>query len=254
MMQESSRIQKLQPHNDAWYLAESFQVPKNQRRSFTEYYQNTLTPLLDSCRRTGDVGAHALHRLRFQAEKHGDFEAWSFLLLIEVRDAEAAKTYLAKAQTLPAFEQASVVRRELLASTPESNYPKPAVQVSERSGKPFFAVEYVDVQQPYLNEFREIMIRRNGPAMRHIMEHARWCHSMIALETVEVWESIPQTPSWNQIHVIGLYPESFLRYKKDFASGLAASGSGIAFEENFGQLKKIRTMLYKTVGSRIGGD
>jgi len=90
--------------------------------------------------------------------------------------------------------------------------------------------------------------------MRHIMEHVRWCHSMIALETVEVWEIMPQAPSWNQIHVIGLYPESFIRYKKDFASGLAASGSGITFEENFGQLNKIRTMLYKTVGSRIGGD
>ncbi|MEJ8303309.1 hypothetical protein [Saccharibacillus sacchari] len=253
-MKESSYIQKLQPHNNAWYLAESFQVPKNQSRDFKTYYKNTLSPLLDSYQRTGDVGAHALHRLRFKAEKHGEFEAWSFLLLIEVRDAEVAKTYLAKAQTLPAFEQASVVRRELLVSTPESNYPNPTAQVRERNRKPFFAVEYVDVQQPYLNEFREIMIRRNGPAMRHIMEHTRWCHSMVALETVEVWESVPQAPSWNQIHVIGLYPESFLRYKKDFASGLAASGSDITFEENFGQLKKIRTMLYKTVGSRIGGD
>jgi len=250
-MKESSPGPELRPHNDAWYLAESFRVPKNQSRRFNEYYRNVLTPLLHSYRQTGEICAHALHRLRFQAEKHGEFEAWNFLLLIEAKDAEAAKAYSAKAQTLPAFEQASVVRRELLASTPESNYPKPAIQVRERSGKPFFAVEYVDVQQPYLNEFREIMIRRNGPAMRHIMEHARWCHSMIALETVEVWESIPQAPSWNQIHVIGLYPESFLRYKKDFASGLAASGSGIGFEENFGQLKKIRNMLYKTVGSRI---
>lgn len=252
-MKESSHIEEIQPHNDAWYLAESFQVPNNESREFKAYYQNTLTPLLNSYQHTGDVSTHALHRLRFKAEKHGEFAAWSFLLLIEVRDAEAAKAYLAKAQTLPVFEQASVVRRELLVSTPESNYPHPAARVRERSGKPFFAVEYVDVQEPYLDEFREIMIRRNGPAMRHIMERNRWCHSMIALETVEVWQHTPQAPSWNQIHVIGLYPESFLRYKKDFASGLAASGSGITFEANFGQLKQIRTMLYKTVGSRIGG-
>ncbi|MGO4952259.1 MULTISPECIES: hypothetical protein [Paenibacillus] len=51
-------------------------------------------------------------------------------------------------------------------------------------------------------------------------------------------------------NLIGLYPEAMLRYKKDFEEGLQRH-AGVTFQENFDRLKSIRTMLYKTIGSRL---
>lgn len=244
--------QSLNPLNDRSYLAETICIPKKSAARFIDYYQKVLEALQARCVRDGiGIRSGDLYRLRIKVEKHGDFEPWNFLLLLEVEDAKTAREYLCRRLAAPQFEEMTVVRRELLVSTPESNYPNPPAHILERGRSPFFAVEYVDVHEPYLDEFREIMIHNNGPAMRDILENSSWCYNMIALETAEVWEHHEHFPQWNQIHVIGLYPKSFFRYKKDFEAGLKRH-AGVSFQENFSRLRQIRTMCYKTIGRRIG--
>lgn len=77
-------------------------------------------------------------------------------------------------QTQP-FPDAIIVRQELLVSTPGSNFPVQNQQTRRRWLKPLQVVEHVDVQQDSLEEFRNIMIHGNGPAMNFILSERKWC-------------------------------------------------------------------------------
>ncbi|KJD38544.1 hypothetical protein QD46_19005 [Paenibacillus polymyxa] len=232
------------------YLAESHRIPKLSMSRYIQYFNINVKPFLEQCMVEHTIQGYEVYRFRLTAEKRGEFDSWNFLLLLQVESKSVAEQYVKLKQQLIGFPKEIEVRSELMISTPQSNYPTPPQHVQRRAFKPFFAVEYVDVQAPYLDEFRHIMIHNNGPAMRNILEHKKWCFMMIALETLEVWYHHHAFPTWNQIHIIGLYPEAMLHYKKDFEEGLQQH-AGVTFQENFDRLKSIRTMLYKTIASRL---
>lgn len=237
----------MQAQDNQFYYAESRLVPRSTLKSYLHHYQTHIQPQRQQQVQQGLIRSHELYTLRITAEKEGDFPTWNVLELIGVEHAEQAQA-LQQHTSASMDALVTVVRQELLVSTPASHFPYPPEHVHKRKLKPFFAVEYVDVQQPYLDEFRDIMITNNGPAMNYILEHKRWCYCMIALETVNVYMQHPDAPNWNQIHVIGLYPEAMLKYKNDFGEGLKPAG--ISFADNFHRLEQIRTMRYKTLGKR----
>ncbi|MFE6072942.1 hypothetical protein ACFVQB_00540 [Paenibacillus sp. NPDC057886] len=115
--------------------------------------------------------------------------------------------------------------------TPNSNFPPQSQQTRKRWFKPLQVVEHIDVHEGQLDEFRNIMMHRNGPAMNLILSERTWCHSFYALETEEVWVHHPNYPGWNQLHFIALYPEAPFLYKRDFEHGLSQA-SGIQFDDN----------------------
>ncbi|MTI46379.1 hypothetical protein [Sporosalibacterium faouarense] len=236
--------------NRTFYIAESLKIDKRNIKQYKKYLKENLTSFYEQLDREGIIDSYAIFQHKKSVEKHGDFDMWNFLILVQLKNKESGKTFLNRREKIKKILGTQVIRMELLMTTPESTYPIPSSTVQKRRSKPIFAVEYVDVQEEYLKEFQDIMIFNNGPAMKYIMNNAKWCHNFIALETIEVYYHNENYPKWNQLHVIGLYPESILFYKKDFSEGLDQANN-ISFDDNFNRLKEIRTMLYKTIGRKI---
>lgn len=242
--------QTLKALEEAYYMAISLKINREDRADFRQHFQNQLGEELSSYSNNKAIGEVEIYSHRFAAEKHGDFTKWDYLVLIPVHQMEQADSMFAQLSKSTLLSRYKTIRAELLVTTPNSTYPIPGEKAQRRKLAPFYAVEYVDVHPPYLNEFRDIMISNNGPAMRYIMENVSWCHYFLALETTKVYAHHPDYPTWNQIHVIGLYLDALFRYKKDFSRGLALANQ-ISFEDNFERLKKIRTMLYKSLGGKM---
>ena len=235
--------------NNTYYIAVSMKIQKSDVKTFKKEVKNQCKLALQKFEKDGRVKDYAVYSHKKTAEQHGSFQEWNYLLLVQVKNKECAGEIIPNLKTIDFPFQIETIRMELMVTTPESTYPSPGRGVQKRRLKPFYAVEYVDVKEAYLKEFRDIMIKNNGPAMRHIIENKKWCYNFYALETVTVFYHNTKYPTWNQIHVIGLYVESVVRYKKDFSEGLQLA-SQITFEDNFARLKQIRTMLYKSIGSK----
>ncbi|GAB6086928.1 hypothetical protein [Alkaliphilus crotonatoxidans] len=240
----------MKPLNDTYYLAESAYIPKNRRKEYIQYLKLYYLPRVEAWKQGGLIKNQEVYQYLFKNIKKGSFLSWNHLKLMELNNRSVADQVIEELGGLPKFQGKELIRRELLVSTPNSNYPEASPQARQRSLPLFFAIEYVDVYQPHLDEFRQIMIHNNGPAMKYIMMERKWCYNFIALETVEIFRHNPLIPGWNQLHVIGLYPDAVLSYKKDFEAGLKEA-TGISFEENFNRLKQIRAMLYKTGNKRL---
>lgn len=234
----------------AYYLAESIYVPKGQKKDYHKYLYRYYLPMLQEWKKRGLIYHHEVYDYIFTNVKNLQFLSWNHLKLIHLKDQASAEIIFKGLNLMPDLEGKKIIRREILVSTPNSNYPIPLPQAKNRSLPLFFAVEYVDVHEPYLEEFRQIMIKNNGPAMKYIMMNRNWCYNFIALETIEVLGHSPEIPTWNQLHIIGLYPDAVLRYKKDFNEGLRRANN-TSFKENFKRLEEIRTMLYKTGNKRV---
>ncbi len=247
---ENSQGEKIKALEGGYFIALSIKVEKTQKKRFREGIKQQLTSALEIPIKKGAVEGISVYNHKKAAEKHGEFPLWDYLVVLQLKNKEAADEISSDLEKIKFFFQMEKVRIELLVSTPNSTYPIPGEGAGKRHMKPFYAVEYVDVQKEYIDDFRQIMITNNGPAMRYIMEHAKWCYNFYALETVSVFYHNPKYPTWNQVHIIGLYLESIIKYKKDFSKGLELANN-VSFEENFTRLKKIRTMLYKSIGGKL---
>lgn len=235
--------------NDTYYAAMSVYIPKSQINNYKTFVKETLVPLYEQYIGK-DIVTYDVYMHKMTTEKHGEFQAWNILHLFQLEQKDGADHTLEQLTATHTFATAQMIRKEILFSTPNSNYPSPSPNVHHRRLKPMQIVEYVDVQEPYLDEFRSIMEHNNGPAMSYIMQNHKWCHHFIALETTQVVYHHPQFPTWNQLHIIALYPEAPFRYQKDFDKGLMLA-SNITFKQNFDRLKQIRNMLYKSVSSKL---
>lgn len=247
---QTIQIKKLKALEDTYFIALSMKVDKTQKKGSRKGIKQQLTRTFETPIKQGTVKEISVYSHKKAAEKHGEFPIWDYLVLIQLKNKEVSDEILSDLRKLNFSFQPETIRMELLVTTPNSTYPIPGEKAEKRHVKPFYAVEYVDVRKEYLDDFRQIMITNNGPAMKYIMEHAKWCYNFYALETVSVFYHNPKYPTWNQVHVIGLYLESMIQFKKDFSKGLELANN-ISFEENFARLKKIRTMLYKSIGGKL---
>ncbi|WP_128101213.1 hypothetical protein [Paenibacillus sp. DCT19] len=232
-----------------YYVALTFHIPKQRLKPYRTYLETQVIPVYKRHRNTM-ISDYKLYTHKITTEKHGDFPVWNILHVLQLHHREKADSLQNELDRIQPFPEAVVVRQELLSSTPRSHFPIQSEQTRRRWLKPLQVVEYVDVEFNKLEQFRDIMMQRNGPAMHFICNERRWCHSFYALETEQVWTHHPDYPGWNQLHIIALYPEAPFKYKKDFGLGLARA-SDITFEENMEQLKQIRTMRYKCISSRL---
>lgn len=236
--------------NNSYYIAFSIRILDQRNRNIQNTLKCELEDSLKSVINKGYIKDLSIYKHKKAVEKHGEFASWNYLIITEIPNVKRAgevKEILASLDFSFIFEK---IRLELLVTTPQSTYPIAQAKAKKRIMPPFFAVEYVDVNEKALKEFQDIMILNNGPSMKYIMKHANWCYNFYALETVEVYYHNTNAPTWNQIHIIGLFLNSVIHYKKDFSKGLKEA-SGVSFEENFKRLKEIRIMLYKSIGKKI---
>jgi hypothetical protein len=240
----------MKAQNNTYYIAYSINIEKKDNTSFKKEIQSQLSRAMEDFIKDSSIRNISVYSHSITAKQHGTFKIWNYLLLMQIKNKDEVQRLISGLKTISFPFKIETVRLELLETTPESTYPVPSETVQKRKTKPFYAIEYVDVREKHLEEFRDIMISNNGPAMKYIMQNKKWCYNMFALETVTVFYHNPKYPTWNQIHVIGLYLESFIRYKKDFSEGLKMA-KHISFEDNFERLKQIRTMLCKTIGRKI---
>lgn len=236
--------------NNCYYIALSMNIKSKDNQSLREKLKEEIKVALQLSIKQEEVREISIYSQKKSVEKEGNFIAWNFLALIELESEGDGKGVATKLRNMDNELSIEMIRLELLVTTPESTYPVAQEKARKRRFKPFYAVEYVDVKKDNLKEFQDIMIKNNGPAMKYIMENSKWCYNFYALETVCIYYHNTGYPSWNQIHVIGLYLESVICYKKDFTKGLELAGK-VSFEQNFTRLKQIRTMLYKTIGKKI---
>ncbi|MCW3792456.1 hypothetical protein OM416_12745 [Paenibacillus sp. LS1] len=96
------------------------------------------------------------------------------LHVIQLQNHDLAAPLMSELNQTQPFPGAIIVRQELLVSTPGSNFPVQNQQTRRRWLKPLQVVEHVDVQQDSLEEFRNIMIHGNGPAMNFILSERKW--------------------------------------------------------------------------------
>ncbi|MNI32240.1 hypothetical protein D3C73_861470 [compost metagenome] len=238
----------MNPLNDTYYIAVTYKVPKADLKAYSQYIKRSVLPVYNSLS-NGRIARYEIYQHKITTEQHGKFTVWNMLHLLQLNDKEHAEECLSFLQNMETFAAAELIRSEILFSTPESNYPAPALKTRRRP-KPLQIVEYVDVAKDSLDEFRDIMIRGNGPAMRFILEERKWCGSFTALETTDVLYHNERYPGWNQLHIIALYLEAPFLYKRDFDEGLRRA-SGTSFDQNFARLKQIRHMLYKSVSGKL---
>ncbi|MCM3217702.1 hypothetical protein [Niallia taxi] len=166
-------------------------------------------------------------------------QMWNILVLL---NAEEEEYYDHFKQAFNNY-RTKLVRQETMLPTPGSFFPS-----NEKNGN-IQIVEYVNVQQKYLLEFKNIMIHNNGPAMEHILHTKKWCKEFIALETADVLYHKAGFPEWNQIHLIAMRPSGVFHFKKDFNEGLVRVNAP-NFADNFDRLEQIREFTSKVSASR----
>lgn len=165
---------------------------------------------------------------------------WTYLILGELN---ATIPTLADFSSLPIQE--AVIKIEILTITPNSFLPS-----TTSKQDPLLIIEHINVQTAHLDEFKQIMITNNTPAMKYIIDKKHWCSEFIALETDQVLYQQPTFSEWNQLHLISMRLSAPLRYKRDFNKGLQ-SVSASDFRTTFERLEKIRTFTYKYKVYRI---
>lgn len=162
---------------------------------------------------------------------------WSYFIIVELDNQILFKDSRIL-ENIPDEFKKSIIRIELLEETPNSVLKRPT------SRKGITIIEHVNVYEPYLKEFKQIMIHNNTPAMDYIIKNKKWCNEFIALETAIIIYHNDQYHKWNQVHLIDMnYSAPFL-YKKDFNRGLKKAGAP-NFNENFLRLTKIREFTHK---------
>lgn len=240
----------MKAQDNTYYIAFSIKVIDKDKKTVRARLNAVMKDSLKEVTKKGYIKETSVYSQNKTAEKHGEFPEWNYLIVTELESEKRASQVKQVFESIQFGFAVEKIRLEILITTPQSTYPIPQAKAKKRRMKPFYAIEYVDVKEDYLQEFKDIMIANNGPAMKYIMKHAKWCYNFYALETVQVYFHNNKYPMWNQIHVIGLYIDSLIHYKKDFSIGLKKA-SGISFEDNFARLKEIRTMRFKTLGRKI---
>ncbi|WP_288395862.1 hypothetical protein [uncultured Vagococcus sp.] len=180
-----------------------------------------------------NINNYRFYHSKFFFEKTSK-KKWSLLCLMEID--ESNREIIDKLSQ----KKDCLIRREEMVLTPNSNI----VSQNWGSGSVSNIIEHVEVQQEFLDEFQEIMIQNNTPAMTYIINEKNWCKEFIALETDRIIYHNESYPNWNQIHFIAMRMKGMFHYKKDFSEGLKKVDA-LDFKANFDRLKKIRTFSYK---------
>ena len=214
-----------QPDNveiPAVYVARVLSVSAAGRDAFVACLRQKELPVWQQMKRNGLLADQSVFETVSVRLGAPDVPAWNFLLLSHLapsatpeaffkaeKDRESKRPTGTRCEDAPGIE---TLRVEVLRSTPNSYYPRPAPGTRLTDALTEFTVpfivEYIAVRDTpeALNEYRETMRTNNGPALAQLIRDEMLLN-FIALETVSVRYAQPGVPKWNQIHLRGYFPD-----------------------------------------------
>lgn len=250
----------------AVYVARVLSVSAPERAAFVACLRQKGLPVWRQLKRDGLLADQSVFETDSVRLAAPGVPTWNFLLLSHLAPSVTPDAFFQavkrreRKQPVTRCEDAPGVetrRVEVLHSTPNSYYPRPAAGV-QASGAPTeftvpYIVEYIAVRETpeALNEYRETMRTSNGPALGQLIRD-NMLLNLIALETVSVEFAQPGMPKWNQIHLRGYFPDKgrvppsaldeALRRVNPQSGGAAAV---------FGRLDSIRTKPREDVARQL---
>jgi hypothetical protein len=142
----------------------------------------------------------ALYRHRSVFRSASEASVWSHLELSYFRDivpADAIHELVVKQQP----PEAHLLRAEILLTTPSAFVLPRNWQGSAHRPDRQASLEYIDVQSPFLSDYREIMRKYIGPAAAKLVQMDR-IGTFRTMETAAVLHRDPALRiDWNQIHL-----------------------------------------------------
>ncbi|HET7697530.1 MAG TPA: hypothetical protein VFK57_17570 [Vicinamibacterales bacterium] len=210
------------PDDPAVYVARTLSVSAAGRDAFVACLRQKKLPVWQQMKRNGLLADHSVFETVSVRLAAPDVPAWNFLLLSHLEPSATPETFFkaeenregerpigTRCEDAPGIETRRV---EVLRSTPNSYYPRPAPGTRLPGAATEFTVpfivEYIAVRDTpeALNEYRETMRTNNGPALAQLIRDDMLLN-FIALETVSVRYAQPGMPEWNQMHLRGYFPD-----------------------------------------------
>jgi hypothetical protein len=183
----------------------------------------------------------ALYRHRSVFRNASEAAVWSHLELSYFRDmvpADAIRELVVKQQP----SETQLLRAEILLTTPSAFVLPRNWQGSADRFKRQASLEYIEVQSPYLGEYREIMRKYIGPAAAKLVQANR-IGTFRAMETAAVLYCDPALRiSWNQIHLCEVNVDGFNGFGQEFDAALREVSPDGGFAAVFAGLDRMRTI------------
>ena len=183
----------------------------------------------------------ALYRHRSIFRNASEAAVWSHLELSYFRDivpADAIHELVVEQQ--PAETQ--LLRAEFLLTTPSAFILPRNWQGSADRFERQASLEYIEVQAPYLSEYREIMRTYVGPAAAKLV-HANRIGTFRTMETAAVLYRDPALKiNWNQIHLSEVDADGFNGFGQEFDAALREVSPDGGFAAVFAGLDRMRTI------------
>lgn len=183
----------------------------------------------------------ALYRHRSVFRTASEAAAWSHLELSYFREivpAGAIRELVVERQP----PEAQLLRAEILLTTPSAFVlPRDWRGSAERPERQA-SLEYIDVQSPYLGEYREIMRKYIGPAAAKLVQANR-IGTFRTMETAAVLFRDPALKiDWNQIHLSEVDADGFNGFGQAFDAALREVSPDGGFTAVFAGLDRMRTI------------
>ena len=183
----------------------------------------------------------ALYRHRSVFRNASEAAVWSHLELSYFRDivpADAIHELVVKQQP----SEAQLLRAEILLTTPSAFVLPRNWQGSADRFERQASLEYIEVQSPYLSEYREIMRTYVGPAAAKLVQANR-IGTFRTMETAAVLYRDPALRiDWNQIHLCEVDADGFNGFGQEFDAALREVSPDGGFAAVFAGLDRMRTI------------
>lgn len=183
----------------------------------------------------------ALYRHRSVFRSASEAAVWSHLELSYFRGivpVDAIHELVVRQQP----PETQLLRAEILLTTPSAFVlPRNWQGSGDRSGR-LASLEYIEVQSPYLGEYREIMRKYIGPAAAKLVQANR-IGTFRTMETAAVLHRDPALRiDWNQIHLCEVDADGFNGFGHEFDTALREVSPDGGFAAVFAGLDRMRTI------------
>ena len=234
-----------------FFIARTIQVSDDEREAYFKHFQDAVYPVWKTLQDDGLLHSNLVLVHDSVISENSDMPNWNVLLLIRLATGVQPQEFLdeeLRRQDSSADAPGRLLRQEVLVPTPRSFHPGGKANVDTQ-----YFVEYINVWEGHLDEYRNSMIENSGPANGLLVEQGAIL-SFIGLETVSVDFSAGGMPSWNQIHLGGIpATETFdpldVNEFDDAIKSVSPDSGG--FADVFGRLDEIRDKPKEVIGHPI---
>lgn len=232
---DGSNVARIEPEDRLVVLARTIQAADAEAEA------GLKECAADSARFGETCLGQALYRHRSVFQNASEAPVWSHLELSYFRDIVPADI-IDKLVISPQPSGTHLLRAEILLTTPSAFVLPRNWQGSADRPERQASLEYIDVQPPYLGEYRDIMRSYIGPAAAKLVGADR-IGTFRTMETAAVLYRDPAFAiDWNQIHLCEVQADGFNGFGEAFDTALREISPNGAFAAVFAGLDRMRTI------------